>query len=250
MRITVILPTYNEAENLQKLVSVLFLLPLDLGVLVVDDNSPDGTGRIADELANQHPGNVTVLHRGGKMGLRSAYMDGFRKAFELGSNVVVQMDSDFSHDPAVLPEMARRLGSCDLVIGSRYVEGGSLDRHWPVWRKALSGFGNFYARTILGSPIRDMTTGYRMWRRETLQGMPLDRIRSNGYIFLVEMSYVAYLMGFKIEETPIYFADRRWGKSKMSLRIQLEAAMRIWDVWHHYRDIRRERPRQEIKVEK
>jgi dolichol-phosphate mannosyltransferase len=250
MRITVILPTYNEAENLQKLVSVLFLLPLDLGVLVVDDNSPDGTGRIADELANQHPGNVTVLHRGGKMGLRSAYMDGFRKAFELGSNVVVQMDSDFSHDPAVLPEMARRLGSCDLVIGSRYVEGGSLDRHWPVWRKALSGFGNFYARTILGSPIRDMTTGYRMWRRETLQGMPLDRIRSNGYIFLVEMSYVAYLMGFKIEETPIYFADRRWGKSKMSLKIQLEAAMRIWDVWHHYRDIRRERPRQEIKVEK
>lgn len=250
MRITVILPTYNEAENLQKLVSVLFSLPLDLGVLVVDDNSPDGTGRIADELANQHPGNVTVLHRSGKMGLRSAYMEGFRKAFELGSNVVVQMDSDFSHDPAVLPEMARRLSGCDLVIGSRYVEGGSLDRHWPVWRKALSGFGNFYARTILGSPIRDMTTGYRMWRRETLQGMPLDRIRSNGYIFLVEMSYVAYLMGFKIEETPIYFADRRWGKSKMSLKIQLEAAMRIWDVWHHYRDIRRERPRQEIKVEK
>ncbi len=250
MRITVILPTYNEAENLQKLVSVLFSLPLDLGVLVVDDNSPDGTGRIADELAIQHPGNVTVLHRAGKMGLRSAYMEGFRKAFELGSNVVVQMDSDFSHDPAVLPEMARRLGSCDLVIGSRYVEGGSLDRHWPVWRKALSGFGNFYARTILGSPIRDMTTGYRMWRRETLLGMPLDRIRSNGYIFLVEMSYVAYLMGYRIEETPIYFADRRWGKSKMSLKIQLEAAMRIWDVWHHYRDIRRERPRQEVKVEK
>jgi dolichol-phosphate mannosyltransferase len=250
MRITVILPTYNEAENLQKLVSVLFSLPLDLGVLVVDDNSPDGTGRIADELAIQHPGNVSVLHRAGKMGLRSAYMEGFRKAFELGSNVVVQMDSDFSHDPAVLPEMARRLAGCDLVIGSRYVEGGSLDRHWPVWRKALSGFGNFYARTILGSPIRDMTTGYRMWRRETLQGMPLDRIRSNGYIFLVEMGYVAYLMGYRIEETPIYFADRRWGKSKMSLKIQLEAAMRIWDVWHHYRDIRRERPRQEIKVEK
>jgi dolichol-phosphate mannosyltransferase len=250
MHITVILPTYNEAENLPKLVSVLFSLPLELGVLVVDDNSPDGTGQIADELANQHPGNVSVLHRAGKMGLRSAYMEGFQKAFELGSNVVVQMDSDFSHDPAVLPEMARRLGSCDLVIGSRYVEGGSLDRHWPIWRKALSGFGNFYARTILNSPVRDMTTGYRMWRRETLQGMPLDRIRSNGYIFLVEMTYVAYLRGFRIEETPIYFADRRWGKSKMSLKIQLEAAMRIWDVRLHYRDIRRERPRQEIKVEK
>jgi dolichol-phosphate mannosyltransferase len=250
MHITVILPTYNEAENLPKLVSVLFSLPLELGVLVVDDNSPDGTGQIADELANQHPGNVSVLHRAGKMGLRSAYMEGFQKAFELGSNVVVQMDSDFSHDPAVLPEMARRLGSCDLVIGSRYVEGGSLDRHWPIWRKALSGFGNFYARTILNSPVRDMTTGYRMWRRETLQGMPLDRIRSNGYIFLVEMTYVAYLRGLRIEETPIYFADRRWGKSKMSLKIQLEAAMRIWDVRLHYRDIRRERPRQEIKVEK
>jgi dolichol-phosphate mannosyltransferase len=248
MRITVILPTYNEAENLPKLVSVLFSLPLDLTVLVVDDNSPDGTGRIADDLAKQNPGKISVLHRAGKLGLRSAYMEGFRKAFELGANAVVQMDSDFSHDPAVLLDMARRLAGCDMVIGSRYIEGGSLDKHWPVWRKALSGFGNFYARTILGSPIRDMTTGYRMWRREALQGMPLDRIRSNGYIFIVEITYVAHLMGLRIVETPIYFADRRWGKSKMSLKIQLEAAMRIWDVRHHYRDIRRENARREIKA--
>jgi dolichol-phosphate mannosyltransferase len=248
MRITVILPTYNEAENLPKLVSVLFSLPLDLTVLVVDDNSPDGTGRIADDLAKQNPAKISVLHRAGKLGLRSAYMEGFRKAFELGANAVVQMDSDFSHDPAVLLDMARRLAGCDMVIGSRYIKGGSLDKHWPVWRKALSGFGNFYARTILGSPIRDMTTGYRMWRREALQGMPLDRIRSNGYIFIVEITYVAHLMGLRIVETPIYFADRRWGKSKMSLKIQLEAAMRIWDVRHHYRDIRRENARREIKA--
>lgn len=250
MHITIVLPTYNEAENLPKLVSALLLLPLDLGVLVVDDNSPDGTGRIADDLAQQFPGKVHVLHRTGKLGLRSAYIEGFRRAFELGAGAVVQMDADFSHNPAVLPEMARRITTHDVVIGSRYVEGGSLDDRWPAWRKALSAFGNFYARTILGSPLRDMTTGFRMWRREVLQAMPLDRIRATGYIFLVEMAYVAYLKGYRIAEVPIHFADRRWGKSKMSLKIQLEAATRIWDVWHHYRDIRRERPHRQVEVEK
>jgi dolichol-phosphate mannosyltransferase len=242
MRITIVLPTYNEAENLPKLVSALLTLPLDLSVLIVDDDSPDGTGVIADDLAKQQPEKVHVFHRAGKLGLRSAYVEGFQKAFDLGANVVVQMDADFSHDPAVLPEMARRIASCDVVIGSRYAEGGSLDEHWPAWRKALSAFGNFYARTILGSPLHDMTTGFRMWRREVLQNMPLDRIRSNGYIFLVEMAYVAYLMGYRISEVPIHFADRRWGKSKMSLKIQLEAAMRIWDVWLHYRDLRKNNP--------
>jgi dolichol-phosphate mannosyltransferase len=239
MPITVVLPTYNEAENLPKLVSVLLSLPLDLSVLVVDDHSPDGTGEIADQLSARHPNKVFVLHRAGKMGLRSAYIEGFHKAFESGAVAVVQMDADFSHDPAVLIEMANRIASCDVVIGSRYIKGGSLDERWPAWRKLLSAFGNFYARTILSFPIRDVTTGYRMWRREVLQNMPLDRIRSNGYIFLVEMAYVAYLMKYKISEVPIHFADRRWGKSKMSLRIQLEAAVRIWDVWWHYRDLRR-----------
>lgn len=242
MRITIVLPTYNEAENLPKLVSALFSLPLDISVLVVDDNSPDHTGAIADDLAKQHPGKLHVLHRAGKLGLRSAYIEGFQEAFDLGANAVVQMDADFSHDPAVLTEMARRIASHDVVIGSRYVEGGSLDERWPAWRKALSAFGNFYARTILGSPLHDMTTGFRMWRREVLQNMPLDRIRSNGYIFLVEMAYVAYLMGYRISEVPIHFADRRWGKSKMSLKIQLEAALRIWDVWLHYRDLRKKNP--------
>src|SRR5512133_2137422 len=250
MRITIVVPTYNEAENLPKLVSALFSLPLNLGVLVVDDNSPDGTGAIADDLAKKYPDNLHVLHRSGKLGLRSAYMEGFQKAFDLGANAVVQMDADFSHDPAVLPEMAQRLASHDVVIGCRYIEGGSLDERWPAWRKALSSFGNFYARTILGSPLHDMTTGFRMWRREALQYMPLDRIRSSGYIFLVDMAYVAYLMGLRISEVPIHFADRRWGKSKMSLKIQLEAAIRIWDVKFHYRDIHKQQPQAEAKAGK
>ncbi len=249
MHITVILPTYNEAENLPKLVSALLSLPLDLKVLIVDDHSPDGTGEIADELSARHNDKVAVLHRTGKLGLRSAYMEGFRKAFDEGAHAVVQMDADFSHDPAVLTEMARCLASCDVVIGSRYTKGGSLDERWPAWRKALSAFGNFYARTILRFPLHDVTTGYRMWRCEALQRMPLDRIRSNGYIFLVEMAYMAYMMRFKITEVPIHFADRRWGKSKMSLKIQLEAAVRIWDVWWHYRDLRKKNHPHEVKAQ-
>jgi dolichol-phosphate mannosyltransferase len=239
MKITIVLPTYNEAENLPKLVSALFSLPLDLSILVVDDNSPDDTGQIAEELSREHPGRVSVLHRGGKQGLRSAYLEGFGRALESGAQAVVQMDADFSHDPVVLLEMAQRIASCDLVIGSRYVEGGSLDDRWPLWRKSLSAFGNIYARTILGFPLRDVTTGFRMWRREALQSIPLERIRSSGYVFMVEMAYVAYLMGYKIVEVPIYFADRRWGKSKMSFRIQIEAAVRVWDLWWHYRDLRK-----------
>lgn len=249
MPITIVLPTYNEAENLPRLVSVLFSLPLDLALLVVDDNSPDGTGQVADELSEKNRDKVFVLHRAGKLGLRSAYLDGFRRAFELGSDAVVQMDADFSHDPAVLVEMAQQINVYDVVIGSRYVKGGSLARRWPFWRKALSTFGNAYARTILGFPLHDVTTGYRMWRCEALQNMPLDRIRSSGYIFLVEMAYVAFLMGYRIAEVPIHFADRRWGRSKMSLKIQLEAAVRIWDVWWHYRDLRRKSHPRDIKVE-
>ena len=248
MHTTVILPTYNEAENLPKLVSALLSLPLDLSVLVVDDHSPDGTGKAADQLSSEYPGKVSVLHRAGKLGLRSAYMEGFQKAFEMGAEAVVQMDADFSHNPDVLTEMARCIVTSDVVIGSRYTEGGSLDGNWPLWRKMLSAFGNFYARTILSFPLRDVTTGYRMWRREVLRSMPLDRIRSSGYIFLVEMAYVAYLMKYKICEVPIHFADRRWGKSKMSLKIQLEAAVRIWDVWWHYRDLRGQFHLSKIKV--
>ena len=239
MRITVVTPTYNEAENLPKLVSALFSLPLDLRVLVVDDNSPDGTGRIADELIAAYPGRVDVLHRLEKSGLRSAYLNGFQKALNGEAQAIVQMDADFSHDPSALVGMADLLESKDVVLGSRYVEGGSVDESWPTWRKSLSAFGNYYARTILGLPLHDVTTGYRMWRRETLQQIPFERIQSNGYVFLVEMAYLAHCLEFKIGESPIYFADRRWGKSKMSFKIQMEAAFRIWQVWWGYRDLRK-----------
>jgi dolichol-phosphate mannosyltransferase len=239
LRITVIIPTYNEAENLPNLISVLFSLPLDLSVLIVDDNSPDGTGRIADELAVLHPTRVNVLHRPGKMGLRSAYLNGFQKVLNGDAQAVAQMDADFSHNPSALVGMAKLLESGDLVIGSRYVQGGSVDEHWPFWRKGLSAFGNYYARTILGLPLYDVTTGYRLWRRETLTRMPLERIQSNGYVFLVEMVYLAHCLKFSITEAPIYFADRRWGKSKMSLKIQMEAAFRIWQVWWQYRDLKK-----------
>ena len=237
--ITIVTPTYNEAENLPKLVSALFSLPLDLRMLVVDDNSPDGTGRVADELAESYPGRVTVLHRPGKLGLRSAYLNGFQKVLEGNTEAIVQMDADFSHDPSALVGMAKLLDTHDVVLGSRYVQGGSVDERWPLWRKSLSAFGNYYARTILGLPLHDVTTGYRMWRRETLQQIPFERIQSNGYVFLVEMAYLAHCLKFKIGEAPIYFADRRRGKSKMSIRIQAEAAFRIWQVLWNYRDLKK-----------
>ncbi len=239
LHITVVIPTYNEAENLPKLVSALFSLPLDLHILVVDDDSPDGTGRIAEELAEKYPGRIDILHRPGKLGLRSAYLNGFQKILGGDAQAIVQMDADFSHDPSALVDMAQLLESCDVVLGSRYVQGGSVDEQWPLWRKKLSSFGNFYARSILGLPLHDVTTGYRMWRTETLKQMPFERIQSNGYIFLVEMIYLAHCLDYKIGESPIYFADRRWGKSKMSFKIQLEAALRVWQVWWNYRDLKK-----------
>lgn len=239
MRITIIIPTYNEAENLPKLVSALFSLPLDLSLLIVDDNSPDGTGEIADTFAKEHPKNVEVIHRTGKLGLRTAYITGIQHALAKGADAVGQMDADFSHDPERLIEMAEMLQNRDVVLGSRYVPGGRVDANWPIWRKWLSAFGNFYARTILGFDLRDVTTGYRLWRRETLKGMPLERIQSSGYVFLVEMIYIAHSLGFRVGEVPIYFADRQFGNSKMSFKIQLEAARRIWAVRLSYRDLRK-----------
>lgn len=239
MRITIVIPTYNEAENLPKLVSALFSLPLDLRLLVVDDNSPDGTGVLAEDLARKYTGRLEVLRRPGKMGLRSAYLNGFQKILDGDAEAIVQMDADFSHDPAALTEMAKQLEFNDVVLGSRYVTGGSVDEKWPVWRKWLSAFGNFYARTILRLPLHDVTTGYRMWRSEALKQMPFERIQATGYIFLVEMIYLAHCLEFKVGEAPIYFADRRFGKSKMSFKIQAEAAMRIWQVWWNYRDLRK-----------
>lgn len=238
MRITVVIPTYNEAENLPKLVADLFELPLSgLSILVVDDNSPDGTGELADELAADNPTRLNVLHRPEKLGLGTAYIQGFLKALSTGAEAIAQMDADFSHPPEKLLELHVALQACDVAMGSRYVPGGAVDERWPLWRKGLSSFGNIYARTILRLPVRDATGGFRLWRRETLLGMPLDRVRSNGYAFQVEMAYLAYRLGFTFIEVPFYFADRRWGHSKMSFRIQREAAVRVWQLLLEYRDL-------------
>ena len=238
MQITVVIPTFNEAENLPRLFSALFELPLPgLQVLVVDDNSPDGTGQLADEHARRSPGQISVLHRPAKQGLGTAYIQGFRKALLMNAEAIAQMDADFSHPPEKLIELHEALKDCDVAMGSRYVPGGAVDERWPVWRKGLSSFGNIYARTILRLPIQDATGGYRLWRRETLLAMPLERVRSNGYAFQVEMAYVACKYHFVFREVPFYFADRRWGQSKMSFHIQREAAIRVWQMLYEYRDL-------------
>ena len=239
MKTTVVIPTYNEAENIQKLVPILLDLPIDdFSVLVVDDNSRDGTGELAEQMRERHPGRVEVIHRAGKLGLGTAYIEGFSRALANGADAVGQMDADFSHPPEKLVELVNTLAQCDVAIGSRYVKGGSLDEKWPLWRKGLSSFGNFYARTILSMPLRDCTGGFRLYRREVLSTIPLGRVRSNGYVFQVEMAYLAHRLGFQFKEIPIYFADRRWGQSKMSFRIQLEAAVRVWQLLFAYRDLR------------
>lgn len=230
-QLTVVLPTYNEAENIRPLTAELWSLPLDdLRVLIVDDDSPDGTGRLADDLAAHNPARLRVIHRRGERGLGTAYITGFREALAEGAQAVAQMDADFSHRPSCLPGFLQALEECDAVFGSRYVPGGQLDERWGAGRVLLSRFGNFYARTILGLSVRDATGGFRVWRRETLLGMPLERILSNGYVFQVEMAHVAQRLGYHIREMPIYFEDRRIGRSKMSFRIQVEASLRVWHV--------------------
>jgi len=238
LKTTFVIPTYNEAENLPKLARTLFNLPVEgLCVLVIDDASKDGTGEIAEELKKEFPGQMDVIHRSGKLGLGSAYITGFKHLLAGNSNAIGQMDADFSHEPRKVLELAEALRTCDVAVGSRYVPGGALDKNWPFWRKWLSGFGNLYARTILSLPIRDTTGGFRLWRRETLAAMPLERVRSNGYVFQVEMAYVAHKLGFQMKEIPFYFAERQWGQSKMSFRIQMEAAFRVWALPGQYRDL-------------
>jgi dolichol-phosphate mannosyltransferase len=236
LKISIVIPTYNEAENLRKLIPALFSLPLDISVLVVDDDSPDGTGDIADELARSNP-KMNVLHRSGKSGLASAYVQGFHYFLERKADVIGQMDADLSHDPATLMKMTRWLESCDVVFGSRYIQHGSIDSQWSFWRRGLSVWGNLYARAILRVPVHDITTGYRLWRSETLRGIPWENILSDGYIFQVEMAYLAHCLEYRIAETPIYFADRCHGTSKMSLQIQTEAALRTWQIWLTHRHL-------------
>lgn len=230
------IPTYNEAENIRPMSEALLALGIPaLRVLFVDDESPDGTGQIADELAAQYPGRVHVLHRTGPRGLGHAYIHGFRWALDQGADHVIQMDCDFSHSPSYIPQFLESIRDYDVVIGSRYVEGGQTDEHWGWGRWLLSWWANsVYTRLILGCKVRDVTAGFKCWRRETLQGIDLSRIRSQGYVFQVEMAYVTERLGYRVLEIPIYFEDRRVGHSKMTVPVKIEAALRTWEVrWRH-----------------
>jgi dolichol-phosphate mannosyltransferase len=222
----VIIPTYNERENLIELLGQIFALGLDLEVLIVDDNSPDGTGELADKMAAADP-RVHVLHRAGKMGLGSAYVAGFRYAMDHDYQAVFEMDADFSHNPESLPVFLRELESADLVLGSRYLHGVTVV-NWPLSRLILSYMANVYSRVITGMPIKDATGGYKCFRRQVLEAIDWSRVKSDGYGFQIEINFKAFRKGFRIKEIPILFVDRRAGESKMSRKIVWEAAYMVW----------------------
>jgi len=225
MRVTICLPTYNEAENLERMIRALE--PVGARVLVIDDNSPDGTGEIADRLAAELDW-VDVLHRERKEGLGPAYLAGFRHALADGAELVVEMDCDFSHDPAAVPRLiAAAEAGADLVLGSRYVEGGSVSDDWGIVRRAVSAGGSLYARLLLGVPVRDLTGGFKCFRRAVLEAIDLGEVHAKGYAFQIELTYRARRKGFRVVEVPIRFVDRTHGGSKMSRAIVLEA---IWKV--------------------
>ena len=226
-KILLVVPTYNECDNIEPLAArVLGQLP-GANILVVDDGSPDGTGEVADALSRRDP-RVRVIHRPEKLGLGTAYIEGFRYGLARDYDFLFEMDADFSHDPGYLPVMLDRArAGADLVLGSRYVEGGGT-RNWGVLRRAISRGGSLYARTILGVGVRDLTGGFKCFRRRVLETLDLDAIRSEGYAFQIEMTYRTLKEGFVVEEVPITFVDRRVGQSKMSRAIFLEA---VWVVW-------------------
>ena len=221
-----VLPTYNEAENIEGFVATaLAKLPGAARVLIVDDSSPDGTGAIADRLAAAHA-NVEVLHRPRKEGLGPAYIAGFRHALGAGAELVLEMDSDFSHDPAYLPRLLKAAERADLVLGSRYVPGGGVS-DWGPLRRAISRGGSTYARLVLGLDVQDLTGGFKCFRREVLEAIDLDSVQARGYAFQVEMTYRAIKRGFRVVEVPIVFRDRRAGDSKMDRAIVAEAVWRV-----------------------
>jgi dolichol-phosphate mannosyltransferase len=226
MTALVIIPTYNERENIPPLVDAL-LRHDGVGVLVVDDASPDGTGEVADDLARRHPGRVDVLHRTANRGLGRSYIDGIKRALGGSADLICQMDADFSHDPERLHDLLAAAEHADVVIGSRYVRGGAIV-NWPTRRLWLSRFANFYVRAITRIPARDCTSGYRCWRRDALASLPLDGFVSDGYAFLVEMLFTAARQGRRIAEVPITYIERREGESKMSRAVILESAVTPW----------------------
>jgi dolichol-phosphate mannosyltransferase len=224
----VCLPTYDEKDNVVPMVEAILAATPEVDVLDIDDNSPDGTGRLADGIAARQP-RVHVLHRAGKQGLGKAYLAGFAWALDRGYRLVLEMDADFSHDPAYLPGMLEAAREADLVLGSRNVPGGGT-RNWGVGRKLISRGGSLYARTILGIPVRDLTGGFKCFRREVLEAIDLPSVECTGYAFQIELTYRALRKGFRVKEIPIVFVDRRVGHSKMSRRIVLEALRKVWSI--------------------
>jgi dolichol-phosphate mannosyltransferase len=223
----VIMPTYNEKENIAEIVGAVLKLGRGIEMLVIDDNSPDGTGAIVDSMAAADP-RIHVIHRPGKLGLGSAYITGFKWALaNTGAKYVFEMDADFSHDPSAIPQFIDAIASSDLVIGSRYIRGISVV-NWPLERLILSYAANKYTHIVTGLPIKDATGGFKCFRREVLEALPLDRIRSDGYSFQIEVNFYCWKKGFRIAEIPILFVDRRVGVSKMSKKIVREAAFMIW----------------------
>lgn len=228
MKALVVIPTYNEKDNVVRLSSSVLDQHVDIQILFVDDNSPDGTGKIIDELVSGNE-RIHVLHRAGKLGLGSAYREGFKAALSMGADYIIEMDADFSHDPGVLPEFLNAMQTSDLVIGSRYLNGVSVV-NWPIRRLILSYFASVYTRWVTGLQLRDCTSGFKCFRRSSLEAMDLDSVKSDGYSFQIEMNYRCMEKGLRITEIPIIFIDRHAGSSKMSRRIVREAVIMVWKL--------------------
>ena len=221
----VCLPTYNERENLPALIEeILHTAPVD--ILVIDDNSPDGTGAVADGIAAREP-RVSVLHRSGKLGLGTAYVAAFQHGLAKGYRLLLEMDADFSHQPRYLPELLRAADAADVVLGSRYIAGGGTE-NWGLTRQAISRGGSWYARTLLGLPVRDVTGGFKCFRREVLEAIDLTKVKTTGYAFQIELTYRAHKQGFRVLEVPIVFCERQAGRSKMDRAIVAEAVTKVW----------------------
>lgn len=228
MNAIVVIPTYNERDNIVRLAGEVLRQHADLRILFVDDNSPDGTGALADELAAADD-RISVIHRAGKLGLGSAYREGFRAALAMGADYLIEMDADFSHDPAVLPLFLETIQGCDLVIGSRYLNGISVV-NWPLRRLMLSYFASVYTRIVTGLELQDCTSGFKCFRRSVIEAIDLGKVTSDGYSFQIEMNYRCHERGFTIVEVPIIFIDRHAGTSKMSRRIVREAVIMVWKL--------------------
>jgi len=217
MKVSVVIPTYNERENIKGLIheisDVFEKNGIDGNLIVIDDSSPDGTAREVENLRERYP--IVLIKRGQKLGIGSAYVTGFKRAIDLNSEIIFEMDADFSHDPEYIPEFVKNLNNYDLVLGSRYIKGGGIE-NWSLWRKIVSRGANILARILLGLKVNDITTGYRAYRKETLQGIDLDKIKSNGYEFQAEILFRVVERGFGVKEIPIVFVDRRAGRSKLS----------------------------------